>query len=136
MIAAKLVVASIAPNQSSGCALPSPPPRLSGIRGASASTSSASGRFSTKINRQDQTCSSHPPATGPTAANTLVHADQVPIARPRSSPENDADRIERPCGISRAAPMPCTARAATSCPSESDAAQPAEASANSVTPHT
>src|SRR5689334_2530123 len=105
------------------------------MHGDSSSTTPASGKFSTKISRHDHTCNSHPPATGPTAANTLVHADQVPIARPLSPPEKDADRIESPCGISSAAPIPCTARAATNCPNENDAAHPAEASANSPTPH-
>ena len=78
---------------------------------------------------------SQPPATGPMAAKTVIQADQVPMARPRSSSGKDADRMERPWGISRAAPTPWMARAAMSWPREREAAQAAEAKAKSATPH-
>jgi hypothetical protein len=47
-----------------------------------------------KIARQPTVSISHPPTSGPIAAVIVVLAAQVPIARPRSSPN-------RPC---RAAP--------------------------------
>ena len=44
---------------------------------------------------------SQPPTTGPIAAKTVVQADQVPMARPRSSSGKDADRMESPWGTSK-----------------------------------
>ncbi len=136
MMAAKADVARVAPRRSSGRAVsPSLTARLSGIRDARRITTRASGRFNRKISRQDHTCISQPPATGPSAAKTLVHADQVPIARPRRSGSKDAERMESPCGINNAAPIPCTARAVINWAIEVEAAQAAEASAKSTTPH-
>ena len=110
----KLRVASVAPSRSSGCAAPSPRARLSGMRGASSMITRTRGRLSRKINRHDPTWISQPPTTGPIAAKTVVQADQVPMARPRSCSGKDPDRMESPCGISSAAPTPWIARAAIS----------------------
>ena len=75
------------------------------------------------------------PTTGPIAAKTLAQADQVPMARPRSSSGKDALSMERPWGISNAEPTPWIARAVISWPREYEAAHPAEAEANNPTPN-
>ncbi len=63
-----------------------------------------------------ETCSmSHPPRTGPTAIVIEVNADQVPIARPRSSFGNEVLMMARLPGTSSAPPIPCNARAAIKC---------------------
>jgi hypothetical protein len=135
MMAAKLSVASAAPRRSNGCAGPLPRARLSGMRGAKSRITSTRGRLRRKINLQDQACMSQPPTTGPMAANTVVHPDQLPMARPRSFSGKDAERMERPWGISSAAPIPWIARVAMSWPRENEAAHPTEARAKSATPH-
>ena len=45
----------------------------------------ATGRLIANAQRQLRDCINRPPATGPRAAKTLVHADQVPMAAARSS---------------------------------------------------
>ena len=93
-MAAKLSVASVAPSRSRGCAGASPRARLSGMRGARSMITRTRGRLRRKINRQDHACMSQPPTTGPIAAKTVIHADQVPMARPRSCSGKDAERME------------------------------------------
>jgi len=55
--------------------------------------------------RQDACCTNHPPSTGPMAAVIEVKPDQVPIARPRSSLENET-LIRAGC-LAREAPHRC-----------------------------
>ena len=70
---------------------------------------------------------SQPPASGPSAPKTAPAAAQVPTARPRASPLNPAPRRARLAGISRAAPIPCAARAASSQAKPGASAQASEA---------
>ena len=60
---------------------------------------------------------------GPPELVMAVMADQVPMARPRSERGKPALTSDRLFGTSRAAPIPCTARAAISC--VASAAKPA-----------
>ncbi len=65
-----------------------------------------SGILMRKTARHEIACASHPPKTGPIAAMIAVNPDQVPIARPRASPENATVISERLPGINSAAPIP------------------------------
>ena len=56
------------------------------------------------------------------------------MARPRSSVGNDALMMARLPGTSSAAPIPCTARAITSCPTPRASPQAADAAAKSTIP--
>ncbi len=76
--------------------------------------SAATGRLRKKIARQ-LTCSVRsPPTTGPIASASAETPAHVPIARPRSAGGKAFVTIESVAGIMNAAPMPCTARLATS----------------------
>ena len=109
--------------------------RVSGtFRRAMKKTAAAIGRFTKKTARQDATWTSHPPTTGPTAPATAVSDDHVPTARPRSRDEKAEPRIARLDGTSSAAPIPCTARAATSHQTPGASAQAAEDAAKTATP--
>jgi hypothetical protein len=99
-----------------------------------ASTTAASGRLIKNIHRHEACSTSQPPSTGPTPAEMAVKPDQVPMARPRFSLENDALMMARLPGTSIAAPTPCTARAAMSCPGVCAMPQQAEANAKSRSP--
>ena len=87
-------------------------------------TAAASGRLMKNTQRHDACWTSHPPITGPIAAVIAVKPDQVPMARPRVSSGNDALISARLPGTSSAAPTPCTARAAISCPIDRRQAAP------------
>ncbi len=87
-----------------------------------------------KIARQPTVSTSQPPITGPSAPVIAPAAAQVPIARPRSSPENPAPRMARLDGISSAAPTPWTARPASNSPRLGASAQASEARLNSISP--
>ena len=78
----------------------------------------------------------HPPSSGPMAAVMALKPDQVPMARPRSSSEKELLMIARLPGTSRAAPIPCRARAAMSCPMLKAKPHQTEALAKTVTPIT
>ncbi len=90
----------------------------------------------TKISRQDTADTSQPPMNGPTAVPTPARPDQAPMALPRSSGRNVAWRIARLPGVSSAAPMPCSARAAIRNSEVGATAQSRDASANQMTPVT
>jgi hypothetical protein len=77
---------------------------------------------------------SAPPTTGPTASASADTPAQVPIARPRSSGGKAFVTIESVAGIISAAPMPWTARPATSSPSSGAAPMAALDSENTATP--
>ena len=62
--------------------------------------------------------------------------DQAPIARIRSCGRNDDCRIARLPGVSRAPPIPWTARAATSVSMFGAMPQASDATANHTTPMT
>ena len=97
-------------------------------------TAAAIGRLMKKINRHDTAPISHPPRNGPTAAATPPSPDQAPIARDRSSGENDAWMIARLPGVSSAPPTPCRARAAISVAALGATPQASEATANQIAP--
>ena len=99
-----------------------------------ASSSTPNGTLSRKAQRHEKWSTRKPPTTGPTAAVMPLNADQVPIARPRSACGKLAPSSARLPGTSSAAPMPCTARAATSWPTPCAAAQAADASVNTAAP--
>src|SRR5438067_4925178 len=108
-----------APNPSVTSSVPpqSSPPfasgsRLSGTRqNRTPSTTAASGTLRKKTQRQEAYCTNTPPSTGPTTVVSAENPDQVPIARPRCSSLKEALIIARLPGTSKAAPIPCTARA-------------------------
>ena len=99
-----------------------------------ARTIAASGMLMKKAQRHEPCCTSHPPSTGPIAAVMDVNPDQVPIARPRSSAENDPLIRARLLGTSSAAPTPCSPRAAINSPIVLERPHQADAAANITTP--
>src|SRR6266571_2551939 len=106
-------VASSAPSQSMWPFASSS--RLSGTcRRAMAITTTAMGTLMKNTIRQDACSMSQPPSGGPMAVLIAVKLDQVPMALPRRSSENEAPMMARLPGVSIAAPMPWRTRAATS----------------------
>ncbi len=95
----------------------------------------AIGGLMKKIARQLTSWVSTPPSTGPIARARALTPAHVPIAVPRCSGGNDWVMMARVAGIMNAAPMPCTARNATS--TASFGAKPIAALAipNTVTPN-
>ena len=89
-----------------------------------------------KTARHEIVSTSHPPSTGPIAAVIALKPDQVPMALPRFSSENELLMIARLPGTNKAAPIPCTTRAAISCPMPETKPHQAEAAAKIVTPIT
>ena len=87
-----------------------------------------------KTARQETVSTSHPPSIGPIAAVIALKPDHVPMARPRSSSGKELLMIARLPGISKAAPLPWTARAAMSCPMLEAKPHQAEALAKTATP--
>src|SRR5437660_10919556 len=86
--------------------------RLSGTRqNRTTSTTTASGTLRKNTQRQEAYWTNTPPSTGPTTVVSAENPDQVPKARPRCSSLKEALIIARLPGTSRAAPIPCTARA-------------------------
>jgi hypothetical protein len=96
----------------------------------------ASGRLIRKMARQPTVSISQPPSTGPIAAIVAPTEAQMPIARPRASPEKLAPRIARLLGIKTAAPTPCRPRPISSKVRLGAKAQAMEAAANSAVPKT
>ncbi len=64
--------------------------------------------------RHDTESIMKPPRNGPNAVAMPASPDQAPIAAPRSDCRNDAEMMARLPGMSSAAVMPCSARAAMS----------------------
>ena len=54
-----------------------------------AMAASAIGTLTKNTQRHEACCTNQPPATGPTAVVMALKPDQVPMARPRSSGENE-----------------------------------------------
>jgi hypothetical protein len=73
---------------------------------------------------------------GPIAVAILPKADHAPIALPRSSSANDAWIMAKLLGVGNAAPMPSSARAATSSSMDGATTQRADATANHSAPMT
>ena len=87
-----------------------------------------------KMYRQSKVVTSSPPSVGPAMVATPATAPQTPNAAPRRSGGNTMVRMARVCGMSMAAPRPCTARNATSQPAPGDRPHAAEARVNTTTP--
>ena len=75
-----------------------------------------------------------PPTVGPRARASADMPAHRPIARARSWGGNVTVMIDSVPGIRSEAPMPCTARAAISCPVVWDSPQASEARVKSVRP--
>ncbi len=102
----------------------------------SRTTAAPTGTLTKKIHSQPSHFVSTPPIRTPTAAPLPPIAPQTPSALLRSEPSsNVVVMIDSADGERIAAPSPCTARAAISCPSEFERPQASEASVNSATPN-
>jgi hypothetical protein len=110
--------------------------RLSTIRaGASAAAPSPIGTFTHSTHSHPSVSVSTPPRSTPAAPPLPATAPHTPSALLRSAPSlNVVVTIESAAGDRIAAPRPCTARAAISCPSVSANPPASEASANSTRP--
>ncbi len=75
-----------------------------------------------------------PPTSGPAATDRPVMALNSPMAAPRRSAGNAALSNVRPTGTTRAAPAPCSTRAATNQPTLGARALAAEARAKMARP--
>ncbi len=75
-----------------------------------------------------------PPTSGPAATARPVTEKKIPSAQPRRPGGKAALTRAKASVTIRAAPAPCTTRAAISHPTEGASAQAAEASANSPRP--
>jgi hypothetical protein len=72
------------------------------------------GTWTKKIHCQPSRSTSTPPASGPTSVATPAVAPHRLIATPRRSGGKIRVMVDSVCGVSSAAPMPCTTRAAMS----------------------
>ena len=110
--------------------------RLSAInRGASAATTSATGTFTHSTHSQPRVSVRMPPKSTPAAPPAPATAPQAPSALLRSAPSRKVVvTIESAAGEMIAAPRPCAARAAISCPSVAAKPAASEAAATSRRP--
>ena len=76
------------------------------------------GTLTMKIHSQPRLSTSTPPASGPTRVATPAVAPHTLSATPRRSAGKMRVIVDSVCGVSRAAPIPCTTRAAISTPIE------------------
>ncbi len=93
-----------------------------------------SGRLIRKITRQEEICSSSPPASGPSTVAIPPQAVQLPIAGPRSDSRNVATITARALGVSSAPATPCRARAAINAPIVGASAHSSDATPKPPTP--
>ncbi len=92
------------------------------------------GRLMKKMYRQSKAVTSRPPSVGPAIVATPATAPQIPNAAPRRSGGKTIVSSASVCGISSAAPAPCTARNAISQPTVGEKPHAADASVNRATP--
>jgi hypothetical protein len=92
------------------------------------------GTLTMKIHCQPKWSTSTPPAMGPTSVATPAVAPQTLIATPRRSAGKIRVMVDNVCGVSRAAPMPCTTRAAISISMLPASPHHSEAAVNTVRP--
>ena len=104
------------------------------INGVTSSTNTPNGRFTKKIQRQSKAVTSSPPRVGPAIVATPATAPHTPNAAPRRSGGNVFVMIVSVCGMSMAAPSPCTARKPISQPGLGASPHAAEAAVNTPTP--
>ena len=87
-----------------------------------------------KMYRQSNAVTSSPPSVGPAIVATPATAPHTPKAAPRRSAGKTIVKIASVCGISSAAPRPCTARKPMSQPGDGAKPQAAEATVKSAIP--
>ena len=92
------------------------------------------GRLIRKIARHEKSCSSPPPASGPSTVAIPPQAVQLPIAGPRSDSAKVATMTAKALGVSSALATPCKARAAISAPIVGARAHSNEAAPKPPTP--
>ena len=92
------------------------------------------GTLTKKIHCQPSPSTRTPPASGPTSVATPAVAPQTLIATPRRSAGKILVIVDSVCGVSRAAPMPCTTRAAISISMVSARPHHSEAAVNTASP--
>src|SRR5438067_7391064 len=80
------------------------------MRAEIASVTIAIGTFRKKITRQLEISISQPPSSGPTTVEMPLQAVQVPIAAPRSVPENVDVITASDAGVRSAPARPCKPR--------------------------
>ena len=110
------------------------PARLSRASSSTGSTAMPMGTLIQKIHCQDAESVTAPPMTGPSAAPRPTMAPQRPSARPRRCGGVTLAMRVRVSGMTIAAPMPWTARAAISVSMLGASAAAALAAVNTVTP--
>ena len=92
------------------------------------------GTLTMKIHCQPRESTSTPPASGPTRVATPAVAPHTLIATPRRCGGKMRVMVDRVCGVSSAAPMPCRTRAAISIPIDPDRPHHSEATVNTANP--
>ena len=92
------------------------------------------GTLTKKIHCQPSRSTSTPPASGPTSVATPAVAPHTLIATPRRSAGKIRVIADSVCGVSRAAPTPCTTRAAISISMLSASPHHSDAAVNTVRP--
>ncbi len=104
------------------------------VRVATKNAMTPTGRLRKKTDCQPRCSTMSPPTVGPRArANAEVPAHS-PIAFARSCGGNVTVMIDSVPGRSSAAPAPCSARAAISCPVDCESPQNADAIVKTVSP--
>ena len=104
-------------------------------RGASTTPAAHSGRFTRNTAGHPAVCTSTPPSSQPDAPPAAAAAVHHATARRRGSgSENVAASSANAAGASIAAPMPCTARAATSAVPDGASPQASDAPPNTISP--
>ena len=101
---------------------------------ASASPMMPIGTLTKKIHCQPSRSTSTPPARGPTRVATPAVAPHTLIATPRRSAGKIRVIVDNVCGVSSAAPIPCTTRAAISMSMLPASPHHSDAAVNTVSP--
>jgi hypothetical protein len=93
-----------------------------------------SGRGTRNIQRQWTASTAQPPSSGHTAEAAADPDVHTAIARPRSAGTKEVSMMATTAGAIRAAPAPCTSRAATSSDRFGPSAQPTDPVAKTAAP--
>ena len=104
------------------------------MRAAITSVAIAIGTFRKKMTRQLETPISQPPSSGPMTVEMPLHAVHVPIAAPRSAPENVDVITASDAGVRSAPAIPCRPRKTISVSTFGATAQSTDARPNQATP--
>ncbi len=127
------IAQSVAPTKSTRTGL-RPDARCGTCRRMSTTVASAIGTLMRKIARQLERPISQPPSSGPTTVEIALHAVHVPIAAPRSWPENVVVRTASDDGVSSAPAIPWMPRKTISVVESGASAHRSDASPKSPTP--